>query len=187
MSGKAPHYIKPRLVRGRQLLFRDATAADAGFILDLRTDRRKAAYLSPIPDDLERQRAWLERYGGDDSQVYFIITNLAGAPAGTVRLYDRRGDSFCWGSWIKGDQAPSGFGVESALMVYAYALELGFRNAHFDVRKQNLSVCQFHERFGAVVAGQDEDSYFYEMSHAAIVAALEKYSRYLPDGVAVQY
>ena len=187
MSGNAPHYRKPRLVRGRQLLMRDAGMADAEFILGLRTDQKKATFLSATPADLERQRDWLARYAADDGQVYFIITNLAGEPVGTVRLYDQRGDSFCWGSWIKSDHAPAGFGVESALMVYAYALQLGFRRAHFDVRKQNVSVCQFHERFGAVVVDQNDDDYFYDMPHDAILAALYKYKKYLPDGIQVAY
>jgi hypothetical protein len=99
-----------------------------------------------------------------------------------VRLYDQRGDSFCWGSWIKSDGAPSGFGVESALMIYDFALQLGFRRAHFDVRKQNTSVCQFHERFGAVKVDESQEDYFYEMRPEAIARALQQYRKYLPDG-----
>jgi RimJ/RimL family protein N-acetyltransferase len=180
-------FRKPRSVRGRQLLFRDATVADAEFILGLRTDEKKGEFLSATVPDVQRQRDWLARYAGDDGQVYFIICKLDGTPVGTVRLYDQRGDSFCWGSWIKSDGAPSGFGVESALMVYDFALQLGFQRAHFDVRKQNLSVCQFHERFGAVKVGETDDDNLYEMSKPAIHGVLQQYRKYLPDGAVVAY
>jgi RimJ/RimL family protein N-acetyltransferase len=180
-------FRKPRSVRGRQLLFRDATVDDAAFILALRTDEKKGEFLSATAPDLERQRGWLARYAGDGEQVYFIICKPDGTPVGTVRLYDQRGDSFCWGSWIKSDGAPSGFGVESALMVYDFALQLGFRRAHFDVRKQNTSVCQFHERFGAVKVDENEEDYFFEMSNEAINGALSQYRKYLPDGAAIDW
>jgi RimJ/RimL family protein N-acetyltransferase len=173
---------KPVLVAGRRLLFRDATPADAEFILHLRTDAQKAAYLSSTPADVALQRDWLHKYAADAGQVYFIVTDLAGQPVGTVRLYDARGDSFCWGSWIKSDGAPAGFGLESALMVYAFARVLGFTRAHFDVRRENAAVRRFHERFGAVQVDADEQDVFYEMSAAAVAAVLERYREQLPEG-----
>lgn len=183
----APHYVKPQLVAGNKLNFRDAKPDDAAFILSLRTDEKKSRYLSATSPDVAQQRAWLERYAPDDSQVYFLITSTEGKPVGTVRLYDQRGDSFCWGSWIKSDEAPSGFGIESALMVYEYGLALGFKRAHFEVRKGNSGVTAFHERFGAVVVSEDEENFYYEMSEAAIRNALAQYRRYLPDGIAITY
>ncbi|KQQ31087.1 hypothetical protein ASF61_17870 [Duganella sp. Leaf126] len=178
-------FRKPQLVRGKQLQFRDATVADAAFILGLRTDEKKGRYLSSTTADVEAQRAWLTRYANDDSQVYFIICTLDGTPVGTVRLYDLQGDSFCWGSWIKSDTAPRGFGVESALMVYDFALQLGLRRSHFDVRQQNVGVIGFHERLGAVRTGETELDYLFEMSNEAIRAALKKFRTYLPDGAII--
>lgn len=183
----APAFRKPRTVTGKQLVFRNAGVADAEFILALRTDPTKAQHLSITAPDIARQRDWLAHYGEDDGEVYFIICNQAGKPVGTVRLYDKRGDSFCWGSWIKGEGAPSGFGIESALMVYEFALQLGFERAHFDVRRQNTAVCQFHERFGAALTGEDDENFYYEMSGPAIMQALEKYRKYLPNGVQVEF
>jgi RimJ/RimL family protein N-acetyltransferase len=181
----APHYVKPLAVRGHKLAFRDAAPDDAAFILSLRTDEKKGRYLSATSPDVAQQRAWLERYAQDHSQIYFIIENMAGKPVGTVRLYDQQGDSFCWGSWIKSDDAPSGFAVESALMIYHYALSLGFTAAHFEVRRENTGVIQFHERFGAHVVRENEHEQFFELDHAAIGAALEKFARYLPGGIQI--
>ena len=44
------------------------------------------------------QAAWMQRYTDDRSQAYFVIETLDGRPLGTVRLYDAREGSFCWGS-----------------------------------------------------------------------------------------
>ncbi|HJU99394.1 MAG TPA: GNAT family N-acetyltransferase [Burkholderiaceae bacterium] len=183
----APRYVKPRLVRGHKLMMRDATVADAEFILSLRTDASKNRYLSATSPDVERQREWLRRYATDDSQIYFIICKLDGQPVGTVRLYDQQGDSFCWGSWIKSDDAPAGFGVESALLIYAFALRLGFQRAHFQVSKGNDGVISFHLRFGAVQVAEFDTEYHYEMSHAAILGAMQQYRKFLPDGATIEF
>ncbi len=70
-------------------------------------------------------------------------------------------------------------------MVYHFALSLGFKRSHFDVRKKNLSVCRFHERFGATKAAENEEDIFYTLSEEDINKSLLKYSKYLPDGVKI--
>jgi RimJ/RimL family protein N-acetyltransferase len=183
----APRYVKPKAVRGHKLMFRDATVDDAEFILSLRTDQAKNRYLSATAPDVALQRDWLARYAADDSQIYFIICKLDGEPVGTVRLYDQRGDSFCWGSWIKADAAPGGFGIESALIIYAYALRLGFKRAHFQVSKGNDGVIGFHLRLGAVQVAELDAEYHYEMSGAAIEGALAQHRKFLPHGIEVEF
>ncbi|WP_432380650.1 GNAT family N-acetyltransferase [Duganella sp. P38] len=183
----APRYVKPKAVRGNKLVFRDATVDDAEFILSLRTDASKNRYLSATSSDVQQQRDWLARYAADDNQIYFIICALDGRPVGTVRLYDQQGDSFCWGSWIKSDDAPGGFGIESALIIYAYALQLGFQRAHFQVSKGNDGVISFHQRFGAVETAENDVEFHYEMSNAAIHGALAQYRKFLPDGIQVEF
>lgn len=180
-----PIFMKPRTVRGHRVVFRNANADDASFILELRTDPKKGQFLSATPNDLELQREWLRRYVRDDEQIYFIIEDCSGEPYGTVRLYDFQGDSFCWGSWILKDGRPSGFAIESALMVYQFALTLGFTAAHFDVRKGNESVWQFHERFGAARVRESDEDYFYSITLSDIQKSLEKYKKYLPAGIVV--
>ena len=158
----APSIRKAVSIRGETLraLFRDVNLEDAEFILSLRTDEMKSRFLSATSNDLQTQRNWLEGYAKTDNQSYFIIEYL-GLPVGTVRLYDPQQDSFCWGSWILSDSRPRQAAMESALMVYAYALDhLGFKSSHFDVRKGNERVWQFHERFGAQRV-QETDGIFF--------------------------
>lgn len=182
-----PAIQKASLVIGKTLIFRDATTSDAPFILSLRTDSNKARHISHTSSDINKQVSWLDDYACKDDQAYFIIENQVGESLGTVRLYDPQGDSFCWGSWIVKDGAPQSAAIESALMVYAYAIDhLGFRAAHFDVRKDNESVWRFHERFGAERVGEDEQQqYLYRISFELISAARQRYRKYLPGSVEV--
>lgn len=144
-----PKIRKAEVVRGETMVFRDACVLDAEFILSLRTNENKSRFLSATRNDLEAQKAWLFQYATANDQAYFII-EFNDEPIGTVRLYDAQQDSFCWGSWILKEGRPRQAAMESALMVYAYAVNhLGFKGSHFDVRKGNERVWQFHERFGA--------------------------------------
>jgi len=178
---------KTRRVKGKTLVFRNAQTLDATFILSLRTDSRKSMYLSQVTPELSRQVAWLESYASNPDQAYFIIENHAGEPFGTVRLYDAQGDSFCWGSWILKEGVPQAAAIESALMVYSYAIDqLGFRQSHFDVRKGNEKVWRFHERFGATRVGENEHNYLYRIAPEQISASRKRYRKYLPDSLKLE-
>ena len=185
--------IRPaaRLV-GHKLVLREVEADDAAYILSLRLDPKKGAHLSPVDDDVAKQAAWIERYKQGTGQAYFIICRKeghdgAGERIGTVRLYNAIGDSFSWGSWIIADGAAPDVAMESALIVYRYALDhLGFRNSHFEVNRDNRTVWNFHERlFGARRVAEDDVEYRFEQDHDKIVAALRRYGRFLPEPLAV--
>jgi RimJ/RimL family protein N-acetyltransferase len=179
-----PKLLKAKKVIGNKLAFRDITIGDASFILGLRTDEYKSRYLNSTVNDLERQKKWLDDYAKSEDQAYFIIESLSGRLMGAVRLYDPRGKSFCWGSWILIQGAPQAAAIESALMVYSYALDhLGFSGSHFDVRKGNERVWRFHERFGARRVGESEIDYFYEINTEEIRVARAKYKKYLPENI----
>ena len=190
MSEQPTIHPAARLV-GNKLVLRDVEVSDAAYILSLRLDPKKAAYLSSVDADVAKQAAWIERYKEGSGQAYFIIClkddeGGAGRPVGTVRLYNAIGDSFSWGSWIVADGAPAYVGIESALIVYRYALDhLGFRNAHFEVRKDNRSVWTFHERFGAQRVADDDVEYRFELAHDAILASMGRYTRFLPNPIDV--
>lgn len=119
-------------------------------------------------------------------QIYFIIEHDA-QPVGTVRLYDQQGMSFCWGSWILADDAPKSSAVESTLMVYKVGMELGFSSSHFDVRKRNEKVWQYHERLGAKRVGETDLDYLYEIDREAIEKIFAKYADRLPVPILVEF
>lgn len=182
-----PQIRKAALVTGKTLTFRNADVADAKFILSLRTDPDKSRYLSTVTADVHAQRTWLKSYASAVDQAYFII-EYQNVPIGTVRLYDTQEESFCWGSWILKEGRPRQAAMESALMVYAYALDhLGFNASHFDVRKGNERVWQFHERFDARRVGETDADYLYQLDGAAIQTARARYTQFLPAGVIVNW
>lgn len=168
-------------------MLRDAGPDDAAFVLRLRADERNARHLSQVSGGLAKQQDWLHDYANRVDQAYFIIADDQGADLGTVRIYDAVGDSFCWGSWIISDAAPGFAAIESALMVYFYAIhELGFRRAHFQVQRGNERVRQFHLRFGAHCVAEDASQFHFALSTVAIETALLKYRRFLPNGIVVR-
>lgn len=155
---------------------------DAEFILSLRLDERYNRFLSGVTPDVEAQKAWIRKYKSDEAaglQYYFIIERLDGTPCGTIRIYDLRPDSFCWGSWILNDNKTRYAAIESALLIYEIGFEqLGFAKSHFDVMKGNEGVIAFHKRMGAEVVGEDEQNYYFEITRESVekarVAMLEK-------------
>ena len=182
-----PAIRKARRITGHNLVFRDAAVEDAAFILALRTDARKKRFISPTSPQLAQQVAWLTAYREAHDQAYFIVQDSRGEPAGTIRLYDPAGDSFCWGSWIMRRGAPVHYAVESVLILYRYALhELGFSRSYFAVRKENRSVWRFMERFGARRTGQTGIDFLYETTRDRIELSLESYARFLPRPIRIE-
>lgn len=172
--------MKP-VVRGKKLYLREVVLDDAEFILSLRTDPGKNRYLSLTTSDVSQQRAFIERYQQSLTDYYFIICDWQAKCLGTVRIYDIQGDSFCWGSWILSADAPTSAAVESALLLYDFAFySLHYKFSHFDVRKENLSVVDFHKRFGALIIQADESDYFFKYSRDSYGSVREKYLRFLP-------
>ncbi len=168
-------------------MLRDAAPADAVFTLELRTNTQKNLHLSRTSPDIELQTRWLNAYADSTDQAYFVIESKDGNQLGTVRLYDPQGSSFCWGSWILKDGAPAQAAIESALMVYAYAIDsLGFHAAHFDVRQGNERVWRFHERFGAVRTSETENDFLYCIDAASIEKSRQRYHKYLPHPLIIE-
>ena len=174
-------------ITGKTLVLRNASTSDANFVHGLRIDEEKSRHLSKVTDNVDAQVRWLENYASKTGEAYFIIEGLDKTALGTVRIYDAQGDSFCWGSWILSKGAPASAAIESALIVYAYALDhLGFKNSHFQVHKENESVWRFHERFGAIRHFEDDIQFHYTLAHKDILASVTRYRRFLNNGISVQ-
>ena len=182
--------LNPRIVSAKEILgcnisFTEVTLADADFILSLRTDEKKNKYLSKTENDIKKQEEWITDYLQNKREAYFIIRDKEHQRIGTVRLYDNIGTSFCWGSWILIDGCSKFAAIESALMIYNYAIYLGFDRAHIDVRNNNTSVIKFHENFGAKLIKKDEIDSFYSIDRDSINKSLNRFKRFLPDGILI--
>ncbi|WP_211238945.1 GNAT family N-acetyltransferase [Massilia alkalitolerans] len=163
----APPSIEMRLAR----------PTDAEYIYSLRIDPQFNQHLSAAPPSVEAQAKFLEGYVTREAQgleYYFIVKNkLTGADCGTVRIYDLREDSFCWGSWILDSDKPRLAALESALFIYDFGFGvLGYPASHFDVRKENTRVIAFHERFGAQRVSEDDIDVFFKLRREDLGAKL---------------
>jgi RimJ/RimL family protein N-acetyltransferase len=171
----------PLRMCGRRTDLRLVEPADADFILGLRLDPGLSRYISPTSDSIEDQRQWIAGYKDRERQgreYYFIVEGKQGQPFGTVRLYDFSDTWFRWGSWIIRPGSPPWVSIESALLAYQCGFEkLGFAEARFEVRKENTRVIAFHLRFGAEMAGNDEQYCYFRFTKADLAAARDGYDR----------
>jgi RimJ/RimL family protein N-acetyltransferase len=171
------------MLKSKSVQMRLVEPADAEFILSLRLDERYNSYISKVDNDVESQRRWIINYKNDEaqkSQFYFIIERLDGTPCGTVRIYDLRAESFCWGSWILNENKTRYAAIESALLVYDYGFNtLGFEKSHFEVLKGNEKVVDFHKKFGAEVVSEDENNFYFEITQASVCKTAEKFKSLL--------
>lgn len=173
-------------ILGRTIAFRLATPADAAIIAEMRTDPERSRFISATSPDVDAQRIWLEKYRtrqDEGAEFYFVIESRStGDPLGLVRMYDFRGSSFCWGSWVVRPGSPATTALESALLIYELAFgPLCFEGAHFDVRKGNARVLAFHDRMGATRVGETDEDILFVYPKAAYMIAAERYSKYLPQ------
>jgi RimJ/RimL family protein N-acetyltransferase len=178
------------LLIGKNINLRSVSLEDAQFILDLRLDEHLSRHISSVEDNLHHQVAWIQKYLEREQfkqEYYFIIQSKGADRYGTVRLYDFRGPSFCWGSWILKKESPSSAAIESALLLYEFAFNtLGFDRSHFDVRKENAKVVAFHTRFGAKIIREDELNYYFHFTRAEYEKTRLRYTKYMPQvGMAI--
>lgn len=177
----SPKILKAQKIAGKKLTLRNVELEDARFILDLRVDPSKSKYLNQTSSQLDDQLEWIKSYQNSDDQAYFIIEN-GSEKIGTLRIYDPREYSFCWGSWILKTGSPWDAAIESALIAYTYAVDvLKFKEAHFDVRKENVAVWKFHESFGATRVREGEADFFYTLDHKSIEESRNRYKNFLPS------
>jgi len=170
-------------INGKNIILRTVEIEDAEFIYEMRKNESKTRYLSKITGSIQDQKEWIKTYKLKESEkkeFYFIIESKLHENLGLVRIYDFVDDSFCWGSWLIKENAPRFTAIESALLIYEFSFyQLGFKKSHFDVRKENLGVIAFHQRFGATITDEDELNYYFEYSKENYEKIKPKYKRYL--------
>ena len=166
---------------GKHISLRLVELSDAAFIYALRSDK-KAKFLTQITGGISSQEEWIAAYKKREAlgeEFYFIIESLEGQSLGTIRIYDFKQDSFCWGSWLIKDSAPAYVGIESALCIYGFAFNvLGFRQSHFDVRKSNIKVVAFHQRCKVKIAREDSINYYFIFSKEDFALMKRHYAKY---------
>ena len=173
---------KERDLYSKNLHLRDANETDAAFILSLRADPTRSKFLSQTSALIDDQITWMKHYKDRNDQAYFIIQDKTSSKLGCVRMYNPKGTSFEWGSWLIVEGSAPYVALESALSIYSFARRLGFLTAKIHVRRDNYAVWKFHENvFGAVLVKETDIDRFYEVSADEIDKRLERYKRFLPS------
>lgn len=173
-------------ISSKTISLRLAEIDDAEFIFKLRVNDKLNQHISSFDGDVNSQKEWLNNYKEREKrgdEYYYIITrNDTGLSIGTVRLYDfiNNNESFCWGSWILNEDKTRSSAIESALLVYEIAFnKLGFKNCHFDVRKNNDRVIDFHIKSGAEIKNENDIDFFFVYSYESFLKFKEKYKKFL--------
>lgn len=168
--------IRPS-INGRYVNLRDVELSDATFILALRTNEKKAKFLSKTENNLDKQVNYLKRYKQLENEWYFIIENKKHEPLGTVRIYniDYSTNEYTGGSWLMNDNSSATEVLESNLLLKEFAFQtLKFNKEKFDVRKKNIKVIRFHLLCGAEIVGEDESNYYFELTKERHLKRKEK-------------
>ncbi len=171
------------MCQGKSVRLRLVTIEDAEFILQLRVDESKSKYLSKVENDIVKQKSWIENYKvreAENREFYFIIESNQGESLGTVRVYDLRKNSFCWGSWLLKRNTSFSAAIETALLIYEFGFyKLGYCCSHFDVIRENFKVVNFHRKFGAKEIGQDDKNIYLALTKQQYELMRKKYQRFL--------
>lgn len=166
----------------KHITFRVIKITDAEFILSLRLNPQKNKFLSPIKNNIKEQEKWIEAYKKREKkkQEYYYIIMDKKERLGAVRLYDFKGNSFSWGSWVLKEGVPAYAAIESALLVYEIGFfALGFKFSHFDVIKHNKKIITFHTRFGASIVHQDDKKYYFNFDKRKYEYIKFKYIKFI--------
>ncbi len=137
-------------VEGYGYRLRPALLDDARFILDLRTDPERNAFIHPTPNDVALQRRWIENYFERRGDYYFVIeSKVAARSEGAIGLYgiDDTRLSGEWGRWIVRRRSLAA--VESVALIYRFAFDvLGLATVYARTAAANVKAVSFHDSCG---------------------------------------
>lgn len=166
---------------GTYVTLREVTPGDAAFILSLRCDALKGRFLHETDNDIEKQVNYLLEYEKRPWEWYFLIQDKKGEKIGIYRIYDVQRDSFCIGSWLMVTGTSPYQMLEADLLTREFGFFVtGLDLIHFDVRKSNKKVVNYHRRMGAKVTGEDDLNIYFECAKGGFE---ERMSNFLPRQV----
>lgn len=171
-------------VVGAHVVLRLVVEDDAEFIWGLRNDPAYNSHLSVTTGTPDDQRAWISNYKSREAagtEYYFVIERKDDRTrCGTVRVYNIDNGKFTWGSWILNERKPNKAAVDSAMLVYRFGFDaLGLDRSIFDVRKENSHTLRFHDRFGAIRTGEDDENVYFIVSRKEFETMNEQYNALL--------
>ena len=151
--------------------FRTVEADDAPFILHLRSNEKLSRFLSRTSPLLTDQEKWIHQYKTrehNSEEFYFVTIDASGKRIGLARIYNLLPErsSFEIGSWLYAPDAGMRAPILGDLAIRDHGYEvLGFRNCHFEVRRENRSVVRYHLNFSSELIGEDTLNFYFTLSY----------------------
>lgn len=165
---------------GRSLTLRNVRLNDAAFILALRCDPVLGRHLSPTQPDVAAQQQWISQHALLPDEYYFLIEDRSRTRLGTTRIYEIRGSSFCWGSWVLARHAPRSASIESMLLSFDYGFfDLGLKRGWMNVATGNRRAIGIYRKFGAKLTHSDDRYVYFEVTREQYHPIRQRYQRFL--------
>lgn len=122
--------------------------ADAGFVVELRSNRERAQHLNRGAQTVEQQLEWFRWYYSREGDYYFVVERLSdGRSEGLIAVYDVQRGCGEWGRWIL--RPDSSAAVESAWLIYRAGFELlELQSMYCRTVAFNRQVVSFHDSCG---------------------------------------
>jgi RimJ/RimL family protein N-acetyltransferase len=123
---------------------------DAAFIVSLRTDPERNAFLHATSGDIHNQEKWIAEYLRRPADYYFIIEKLgADQPSGTIGIYDfdSQTDSAEWGRWVTRPYSAAGKAGLLLLLTLAFN-QLGMDTLYCHTILENAKAIAIFEQLG---------------------------------------
>lgn len=166
------------LIKYKGILLRLVDDVDASFIVSLRNDKKKSKFISKSSPDIDAQKLWISEYKTRERQkkeFYFIATDENGEDFATYRIYKIDSGLPEIGSWVSKPnylKAKNSIKVDIAIKNYILN-ELNFDNIQFEVRKENLSVNNYHKLFHPNLINTDENNNYYILKKQSFNAVIQ--------------
>lgn len=174
--------LKCGSIHGKNIILRQVELKDAGFILSLRLHPIKGRFISATSSDIRMQETWIRDTLLKENEIMFIIVDKENKNLGSIRMYNSNSHSYTWGSWLMIDGLSPSIAIESIAILFSYGKSLGYQSAMLDVRKENVSVWSFHEKYtGAKLIFEDELDRYYRLGAKEIDNFLSRHRHLLTE------
>lgn len=151
---------------------------DASFIVSIRNNEKKSRFISNTSPDIDIQKQWIESYKKreqEQKEYYFIAFDENDEDFATYRIYKIDSGLPEIGSWVS---KPNYLNIKNSIKVDIaiknYVLnELNFDSLQFEVRKENLSVNNYHKLFQPKLVKTDDNNNYYILEKKIFNACIQ--------------